>query len=249
MFKKAKVNNLIYKDFGDRWYNSTDCFALLRNEAQIRNAWVLKKLNALNLDAQHSILDLGCGAGFLSNKLAKNNFNVTGVDLYDDPLAVARSHDVTGKTIYIQANALNLPFENESFDVICMMDFLEHIEGIPTLLKECSRVLKKNGFIFFHTFNRNWISWFIAIKCVEWFIKGTPKHLHVYNLFIKPQELISSFEKLGLQKKELTGLAPVLTAKSIYDVVIKGEINDDFTFKITPSLCIGYMGYVGFPSS
>ena len=241
---KNEVNNLIYKETGDKWYHSKGCFALLRNEAKVKNAWVLKTLSQNENSTPLKILDVACGGGFLSNELAKHHYNVTGIDLYDDALAVAKQHDETQKVNYLQSNAYALPFENESFDILCLMDFIEHIDDVPALLKESSRVLKKGGRIYFHTFNKNLISWFFAIKCVEWFIKGTPKNLHVYHLFIKPKKLISYFENLGFQKKVLVGIQPVLSIKSIFQLLKTREINEDFSFKISSSTSIGYLGYV-----
>jgi len=239
-----KINNEIYKGFGDSWYHSKNCIALLRNESKTRNAWVIKKLQEQYENTECKILDVGCGGGFLANELSKNNFTVTGIDLYEESLVVARAYDTTKKVNYMQANAYSLPFENESFDVICLMDFIEHIEDVDSLLKECSRVVKKNGRIYFHTFNKNFISWFVAIKCVEWFIKGTPKNLHVYNLFIKPHILFKKFAKFGFQKKELVGLKPILTLKALFHFLTKREVHEKFSFKITKSTFIGYLGYV-----
>jgi len=243
--KRRDVNNSIYKEFGDDlWYHSKGVLGLLRSESRTRNTWIIQKLEEYSEGKPLKVLDLGCGGGFLSNALALQNFAVTGVDLYAEPLAVAKKHDTTQSVNYIQANALSLPFEDETFDAICALDFLEHVEDVNSIITECARVLKKGGQIYFHTFNRNPISWFIAIKCVEWFIKDTPQNLHVYRLFIKPQELIESFERIGFSKKELLGLQPILTLKSIYHIITKGEVPDDFNFKISKSLLIGYLGLV-----
>ena len=67
--------------------------------------------------------------------------------------------------------------------------------------------------------------------------------MHVYNLFIKPEKLLDVFKKIGFQKKELVGLLPVLSPKSLYHILINGEVHENFSFKITQSTLIGYLGY------
>lgn len=243
---KPQVNNNIYKDIGDHWYNSNNYVALLRQESQTRDPWVLAKIKTYFKDSISNIkiLDVACGGGFLSNYLAKNNLNVTGIDLYPEALEVAKKHDSTHSVKYLQADAYKLPFENEQFDCICMMDFLEHIDDIPRVIKESSRVLKKNGLIFFHTFNRNFLSWLIAIKGVEWFVKETPKNLHVHHLFLKPKELIEFFNIFDFELVEMIGVRPEFSWKRLLRLLLNGQINEDFKFKISQSLTIGFMGFV-----
>src|SRR5690606_14398436 len=105
--------------------------------------------------------------------------------------------------------AYHLPFSNESFDVITAMDFLEHVESPDQVIMEFSRVLKPGGMFFFHTFNRNPISWLVVIKLLEWFVKNTPKNMHVINLFIKPRELEEYCLKARIKVFEMKGIAPV----------------------------------------
>jgi 2-polyprenyl-6-hydroxyphenyl methylase/3-demethylubiquinone-9 3-methyltransferase len=190
------------------------------------------------------ILDIGCGGGLLSNDLSKIGHHVSGIDIHEEVLQVARNYDQLKRVKYIKADALNLPFPDESFDVVCAMDFLEHIEDYQLALKEGTRVLKKNGLFFFHTFNRNLISWIFVIKGMEWFVKGTPKNLHVSHLFIKPTELINYFSELNCQQIELKGLSPKIFSKSFFNLIQNGVVDKNFTFQINSSLLTGYIGYV-----
>lgn len=238
------VNNDIYDTLGDRWYDAfDDPVALLRAESKIKTPWILQILSGHGLLLPATkVLDVGCGAGFLSNALARESLQVCGVDLSEDSLKVAAKHDSTLSVHYQTANAYQLPFANESFDVVTALDFLEHVDRPANAIKEFSRVLKPNGLFIFHTFNRNILSYLIIIKFVEWFVKNTPKNMHVINLFIKPTELSRMNAEVGLITQDMVGIKPVfssITFKSLFS----GVVPKSLVFKLTPSLLLSYMGY------
>ncbi len=240
-----QVNNLYYQTVGDKWYKEEkDPIALLRAESRTRTAWVKAKLSEAHINQSASILDIGCGGGFLANELAKDGYNITGLDLFQESLNVAASKDDTKNVKYVQGDAYHLPFEDESYDVVCMMDFLEHVEDVNAIIKEATRVLKPNGLCFFHTFNRNFLSWLFVIKGVEWFVKNTPPNLHVYHLFIKPKELLDVFNQYNCKKEQIVGLRPKFLTKSFAKMICTGGVDNKFEFKITPSLLMGYSGFV-----
>ena len=188
-----KIDNDLYHDLGERWYTAKDDpVALLRAEAKTKNPWVENAIATHysgRAKSELSVLDVGCGAGFLANDLARTGYQVKGIDLSESSLKVARAHDETGCVHYEIANAYSLPYPDASVDVVTCMDFLEHVDEPSRVVAEASRVLKPNGIFVFHTFNRNPLAHFIIIKGMEWFVKNTPKHLHVIELFVKPSEL------------------------------------------------------------
>jgi 2-polyprenyl-6-hydroxyphenyl methylase/3-demethylubiquinone-9 3-methyltransferase len=122
------------------------------------------------------------------------------------------------------------------------MDLLEHVPSYQKALEEASRVLKKGGLLFFHTFNRNLVSHIVIIKGVEWFVKNTPKNLHVYSFFIKPKELGSVLENQGLKIETLKGLIPDAKSLGFWRMLFKKELKEDFRFKFSKSLLTGYVG-------
>ena len=97
-----KVNNEIYNTYGDRWYTAQDDpVALLRAESKTKSPWILEKLKKHDLlNSKTQVLDVGCGAGFLSNELALHQLNVTGVDLSEESIKVAQKFDSTKKVIH-----------------------------------------------------------------------------------------------------------------------------------------------------
>jgi 2-polyprenyl-6-hydroxyphenyl methylase / 3-demethylubiquinone-9 3-methyltransferase len=240
---KPKVNNDYYNHLGEQWYSADDDpIAVLRAEQKVKNPWVEKRIDDQFGSTDLSILDVGCGGGFLSNYLSLKFANVSGLDASESSLAVAKSQDYSKKVNYLTGDAYHLPFADQSQDIVCAMDFLEHVDNPQRVIDECARVLKPGGLFFFHTFNRNWISWLIVIKFMEWFVPNTPKNLHVLHLFIKPQELEEMMKKKQLHSIEWVGLGPRFNLgflKSLF----KRRVTNDFSFKTGKSLTLGYMGY------
>jgi 2-polyprenyl-6-hydroxyphenyl methylase/3-demethylubiquinone-9 3-methyltransferase len=238
-----KVNNDIYDTYGDRWYTAfDDPVALLRSESKIKTPWILDKIKQHNyLSPNTRVLDIGCGAGFLSNELALHGLQVTGVDLSVESLNVARKYDATKSVQYLSADAYQLPFAEESFDVITAMDFLEHVEHPEDVIKEFSRVLKTDGIFIFHTFNRNPLAFLIIIKFVEWFVKNTPKNMHVLHLFIKPRELEEFCLKANMTPLQMVGIRPVFKSIPVRNILSR-IVPETLRFEITKSLMLSYMG-------
>ncbi len=232
-----QVDNSIYEKYGENWYTADDDpVALLRAENKVKSPWIIKRLPDKAI-----ILDVGCGAGFLTNELARHGYQVTGIDASEDSLRVAKLYDETKSVNYQTADAYKLPFADASFDVVTALDFLEHVEDPKAVIAEISRVLKPGGQFFFHTFNRHPLAWLVVIKLVEWLIPKTPKHMHVLRLFVKPTELKSYCEASNMKVNEMVGIKPVIRSiplKSLFS----GRVPQSLRFELTRSLLLSYMG-------
>jgi len=242
------VNNAIYSELGERWYRAADDpIALLRAESRLRNPWIARQIESHLAAGPRRVLDVGCGGGFLSNHLGSLGHEVTGLDASADALGVAALHDRSGSVRYQQGDALHLPFPDGCFDVVCAMDFLEHVEDRDRAIAEAARVLAPSGLFFFHTFNRNFLSWLIVIKGVEWFVRNTPKNLHVLRLFSKPDEVRAACLDHGLTAPELRGVRPAF-GSAFWRMLVTRSVPEDFRFVFTSSTALGYSGVARRPN-
>ena len=252
MEQTTKINNTIYEIYGERWYSAyDDPIALLRAENRLKVPWIYERILKLSVK-DPKVLDVGCGAGFLCNAFAEKGLSMTGLDNSPESLRIASLHDRTGKVLYKTGDAYALPFADESMDVITCLDFLEHVERPGDVIRECARVLKPDGLFFYHTFNRNFLSWLLVIKAIEFLVKNTPKDMHVIELFITPHELKHYCLEAGLEVKEIIGLRPkfsTIPLKSYFSGVVPKSLE----FTLTSSVLLSYMGVasksMGLPKS
>lgn len=236
------INNEFYDTLGTLWHSGSDHpAALLRAENKLRSPWIAAEISS-RFPQKISVLDIGCGAGILANALAKEGHRVAGIDLSENSLKLARETDTTQKVDYRPANAYSLPFSDGSFDAACAMDVLEHVEEPQRLIAEAARVLKPGGLFFFHTFNRNPLSYFVIIKGVEWCVRNTPPNMHVYSLFIKPNELKRYCYLHNLHIKKLLGFRPKFFSLPFLKMILTRKVSESFQFKFSSNLSTGYCG-------
>ena len=238
-----EINNDYYNHLGENWYTAhDDPIAVLRAETKVKNPWIISKIKEYFNTDDLKVADIACGGGFLANDMAEEFSYVTGLDASESSLSVAAKNDTTKKVRYVHGDAYTLPFKDNSFDVVCTMDFLEHVSDPQKVIAECSRILKPNGLFFYQTFNRNFLSWLVVIKFMEWFVPNTPKNLHVTQLFIKPTELQKMLDSSKLEVVEWHGWGPAFN-KYFFESVLKRKVSERFTFRITKRKTIGYIGY------
>jgi 2-polyprenyl-6-hydroxyphenyl methylase / 3-demethylubiquinone-9 3-methyltransferase len=240
---RQPVNNAFYDALDERWWSAQDDpVALLRAESRLRNPWVVARMREQLGPRPARVLDVGCGAGFLTTALERAGHDVTGVDLSAESLAVARRHDASGRVRYLEMDAHALAFPAASFDVVCAMDLLEHTERPGAVIEQAARALRPGGLFFFHTFDRNPLSYLIVIKGVEWFVRNTPAHMHVYHLFLRPSEVRAELAANGLGLRECVGVRPRL-AGAFWRMLRSGRVGDDFAFTFTRLTWMGYSGF------
>jgi 2-polyprenyl-6-hydroxyphenyl methylase/3-demethylubiquinone-9 3-methyltransferase len=151
--------------------------------------------------ADKKILDVGCGAGLLSEELAKAGAQVSGIDMAADLIRVAMEHSVKNN---LQINYQHDNIENhaalypETFDIITCLELIEHVPNPQAIITACSKALKADGLFFISTINRNLQSFVEDILAAEYILKLVPKGSHTYSQFIKPSELSSMCDTADL---------------------------------------------------
>lgn len=155
------------------------------------------------------VADVGCGGGLLSEAMAKMGAQVTGLDMSDEALKVARLHASESKLSidYQETTAEQFATSHEhKFDVVTCLEMLEHVPDPEAVIAACARMVKPGGHVFFSTLNRNLKSRLLGIVAAEYVLGWVPKGTHDYAKFIKPSELVQMAEKQPLRAQNMTGL-------------------------------------------
>jgi 2-polyprenyl-6-hydroxyphenyl methylase/3-demethylubiquinone-9 3-methyltransferase len=208
------INNEVYKTHGDTWWKTDHILHLLKTSI---NPWrvnyairVLKNLNINPIGK--TALEVGSGGGILTEEIARMGFATTGIDPADESLRTAQNHArESGLTInYKKGTGEEIPFPDNSFDCVFCCDVLEHVRDLPKVISEISRVLKPNGIFIYDTLNRTFISKLVAIKIWQEWKRWAfmPPNLHVWKMFIKPDELKALLAKSGFDWKDHVGSKP-----------------------------------------
>ena len=159
--------------------------------------------------ADAAVLDVGCGAGLLSEAMAQAGARVTAIDLAPNLLKVARLHGLeTGiKVDYRETSVESLADAvPASFDTVTCMEMLEHVPDPASIIEACSRLLKPGGRLFVSTLNRTAAAFALAIVGAEYIARVLPKGTHQYRDFIKPSELAGWLRAAGLELEDVSGL-------------------------------------------
>jgi len=195
-----------FEALASRWWDPESEFKPLHALNPIRMNYLDSYVNVAGL----RVVDIGCGGGILTETLAKRGGIVTGIDMTDAPLQVARLHamdqDIKQLT-YRQMTAEQLADEEPGqYDVVTCMEMLEHVPDPASVVAAVNTLLKPGGWGFFSTINRNSKAWLLAVVGAEYVLKLLPKGTHDYKKFIRPGELSKWARHADLKTVDFRGL-------------------------------------------
>jgi len=194
-----------FEALASRWWDPDSEFKPLHAINPLRLNWIDERASLVG----KTVLDVGCGGGILSESMARRGARVTGIDMGEAPLAVARLHllesgqSVDYRKLPVEALAVERP---ASFDVVTCMEMLEHVPDPAAIVQACFDLVKPGGWVFFSTLNRNPKAYAFAILGGEYLLRLLPRGTHDYAKFIKPSELATWTRAAGLDMADMAGL-------------------------------------------
>lgn len=194
-----------FEELAHRWWDPQSEFKPLHDINPLRLDYIDLRAHLPGKRA----LDVGCGGGLLSEGMVHRGAYVTGIDMGEAPLSVARLHglesgvEVDYRQMTVEALAQAEP---ASFDVVTCLEMLEHVPNPASVIEACARLVKPGGHLFFSTLNRNPKSFLFAIVGAEYVLRMLPRGTHEFGKFIKPAELARWIRQAGLEMQDLTGM-------------------------------------------
>ena len=188
-----------------RWWDPHSEFKPLHDINPLRAGWIDQHANVKH----KSVLDVGCGGGLLCEALAHRGALVTGIDMGEAPLSVARLHQLeSGVTVEYQQSTAESMAERRAgeFEIVTCLEMLEHVPDPSTVIQACADLCRSGGDLFFSTINRNPKSFLFAIVGAEYILNLLPRGTHEYDKFIKPSELARWIREAGLDMQEMMGM-------------------------------------------
>lgn len=195
-----------FGDLAHRWWDKNSEFKPLHDINPLRLDWIERHAGLRG----KRVLDVGCGGGLLSEGMAIRGADVTGIDLSEKPLGVAKLHllesgqKVDYRKIAVEQLADEIP---GAFDLVTCLEMLEHVPSPSSIVAACARLVKPGGQVFFSTLNRNPKSYLFAVIGAEYVLQMLPKGTHDYAKFIKPSELARWAKASGLEPDEVVGMS------------------------------------------
>lgn len=208
MTSKANVDPAEIAKFeamASRWWDRNSEFKPLHDINPLRANYIDRHSPVSN----QRLVDVGCGGGILAEAMAQRGADVTGIDMGEAPLSVAKLHQLESgvEVNYFQSTAEDLA-ENqpESFDIVCCLEMLEHVPDPGAVIKACADMAKPGAALYFSTINRNPKAFLFAIVGAEHILQLLPAGTHEYDKFIKPSELAGWIRDAGLVLEDMVGL-------------------------------------------
>ncbi len=215
-----------------RWWDTEGEFKSLHQINPLR----LNYIDGHSRLAGCRVLDAGCGGGILSEAMALKGADVTGIDMGEAQLEVARLHALENqvKNIeYLKITVERLAEEKPGYwDIVTCMELLEHVPDPASIVQACGKLVKPGGIVYFSTINRHPKAFVFAILGAEYALNLLPTGTHQYEKFIRPSELDRWGDSCNLITRDLTGLH--------YNPVLK-------TYRLGPGLEVNYIARMEKP--
>jgi 2-polyprenyl-6-hydroxyphenyl methylase/3-demethylubiquinone-9 3-methyltransferase len=194
-----------FSALASRWWDPEGEFRPLHEINPLRLQWIDERATL----AGKKVLDVGCGGGILAEAMATRGAQVTGIDLGEKPLGVAKLHTLESgvavdyRLVSAEALAREMP---ASFDLVTCMEMLEHVPDPASSLAACAALARPGGQVVVSTINRNPKSYLFAIVGAEYVLRLLPRGTHDWSRFLTPAEVARHARHAGLELEQTIGM-------------------------------------------
>jgi len=232
LLRPVRRNDLsIYDTYAEHWWDGSQRWLrALQNLVPARLMYFDRFANWRNC----TVLDLGCGGGFMAEALARRGASVIGIDPAEKAITIARRHAASQNLSieYLVGTGELLPMTDGSMDYVVCVDVLEHVADLGEVIAEVRRVLRPGGMFLFDTINRTWLANLVLVFLGERIFRILPVGTHDSVKFIKPAKLASLLKACSFTVSDFTGLGPRGLNRKL-----------DLVFGALPTTSIMYMGH------
>ena len=232
-----------FKELSSEWWNENGKFQSLHKFTDIRIQYVNRVVSKYKKQDKKyrldklSCLDIGCGGGLLSERIARLGASVTGIDVTKNSIEIAKIHAFnSGLNInYINTDVSSFIRENSSkkYDLIIASEVVEHLDNRSLFFEEVSKLLKNKGILILTTINKTTLSLFLAKFMAENILNLLPKGIHDFEKFVSPKTLIDEAKPFKIYLDEIIGFKPIVGISTNFKPIIKD-------FKFTNFLNVNY---------
>ncbi|MBI5784854.1 MAG: bifunctional 2-polyprenyl-6-hydroxyphenol methylase/3-demethylubiquinol 3-O-methyltransferase UbiG [Rhodocyclales bacterium] len=195
-----------FGDLAHRWWDPNSEFKPLHDINPLRLGWIDRNCGLKG----KRVIDVGCGGGLLSEGMAALGADVTGIDLGEKALGVAKLHLLESglQVDYRHIAAEDMAqAEPAAFDVVTCLEMLEHVPDPASIVRACAQMARPGGTVFFSTISRNPKAYLFAVIGAEYVLNMLPRGTHDYARFLRPAELARLCRDAGLSVAEIVGMS------------------------------------------
>ena len=232
-----------FKELSSEWWDENGKFQSLHKFTDIRIQYINRVVSKYKKqDKKYRLdkltcLDIGCGGGLLSERIARLGASVTGIDVTKNSIEIAKIHAFnSGLNInYINTDISSFIKNNSSkkYDLIIASEVVEHLDNRSLFFMEASKLLKNKGILILTTINKTTLSLFLAKFMAENILKLLPKGIHDFEKFVSPKTLIDEAKPFKIYLNEIVGFKPIVGISTEFKPIIKD-------FKFTNFLNVNY---------